>query len=59
MSTEVERNGFTDIALQKVERGEETIEDLEKKAAFLAKRSDETSQKMLEGVEAALEILRA
>jgi hypothetical protein len=52
-------NGFTDIALREVRDGKETIEDLEKKAAFLAKRSDETSQKMLEGVEAALEILRA
>ncbi|HEX3640431.1 MAG TPA: hypothetical protein VHV10_04010 [Ktedonobacteraceae bacterium] len=53
-----QQNGFTDIALREVHTGEKTIEDLERKVKFLSKRSDETSQKMLEGVQAALDILK-
>ena len=58
MSTEVERNGFTDIALQKVERGEETIKSLEKKLATTANSSHEDTQKMHRGIQAALDILK-
>jgi hypothetical protein len=50
-------NGYTDIALRDVQEGKKTVEDLEKRADFLAGKSDATSQKMLEGVKAALEIL--
>ncbi|HEX3641714.1 MAG TPA: hypothetical protein VHV10_10520 [Ktedonobacteraceae bacterium] len=53
-----ESNGFTDIALREVHTGEKTIEDLERKVKFLAERSDETSHKMLEGIQAALDILK-
>jgi hypothetical protein len=52
-------NGFTDIALRDVRDGKETIETLQERSDRNADRSDEVSQKIYTGVEAALDILKS